>query len=97
MRTVSVVRRNEYPDYYLYTIADERHRKHTVEIPAAVLQIEPKEFHRGNDTEHLDIIACGAVLLSIDDEAIFHKVDRSMVDRAYHAASGAQILGQFGM
>lgn len=96
MRTVSVVRRDQYPDYYLYTIADERHRKHTVEIPAVVLQVNPEEFHRGSNTEHLDIIACGAVLLSLDDEAIFHKVDCSMVDRAYRAASGAQILGQFG-
>jgi hypothetical protein len=91
---VSLVKRHRLRDLYRYIIADAEHRVHTVEIPEYILGIEPREFQRGTDKDHLDIIACGTVLMRLDPESIFHKVDRSMVNRAYDAASRAQLLGR---
>ena len=96
LNQVTLVGRTEMPGLFRYEIADEKRRNHTVEIPSTVLMIEPQNHTRGSDKEHLDTIACGAVLMNLDPESRFHKVDRSMVNRAYDAASHAQILGKFG-
>lgn len=85
-RDVAIVRRFEMPDFYMYEVIDEKLHKHVVEISADLLNIEPKDFTRGSDQQHLDILACGAVLLNLTPEATFHRVDREMVDRAYRAA-----------
>lgn len=87
---VTVVKREKLLDLFRFKVADEEHRVHTVEMPASVLTVEPHEFRRGSDEEHLDIIACGTVLMRFVQEAIFHTVDRSMVNRAYNAALRAQ-------
>jgi hypothetical protein len=91
--TATIVKRMRYEDLYRYTIADDMHRLHTVEIPLRMLTVDPLEFTRGSDQEHLDIIACGTVLMRFTENEIFHKVDRSMVNRAYTAASRAQFSG----
>ncbi|MBS1903298.1 MAG: hypothetical protein JSS75_06320 [Bacteroidetes bacterium] len=96
MVNVTLVKWQEGPDYFRCTVSDERHRHHTVEIPRSMLAVEAPNFSRGSDAEHIGIIAAGAVLLDLDPDNDFHKVDRSMVIRAYTAASEAQILGRFG-
>lgn len=96
MTNVTLVTWQEGPDYFRCTVSDDKRRHHTVEIPRSVLDIAPPNFARGSDAEHIGIIAAGAVLLDMDPENDFHKVDRSMVIRAYTAASDAQILGRFG-
>lgn len=88
--TVTVVKRKKLEDLYRFKVADAEHRVHTVEIPEYVLTIDPSDFKRGSDEEHLDIIACGTVLMRFNEDAIFHKVDRSMVNRAYNAALRSQ-------
>lgn len=88
--TVTVVKRKKLEDLYRFKVADAEHRVHTVEIPESVLAIEPTDFKRGSDAEHLDIIAIGTVLMRFNEDAIFHKVDRSMVNRAYNAALRSQ-------
>lgn len=85
--SVAILRRYEMPDFYLYEIADSEHQRHVVEIPIDLLTIEPEEFARGNDQHHLDTLACGAVLMNLTPDAIFHRVDREMVGRAYRAVS----------
>jgi hypothetical protein len=91
--TATIVKRMKYEDLCRYMVADGEHRVHTVEIPIRMLAVEPREFLRGSDEEHLDIIACGTVLMRFTENEIFHKVDRSMVNRAYIAASRAQFSG----
>lgn len=86
----TVVKRKKEGDLYRYWVADDEHRTHTVEIPISLLSVDPHDFRRGSDEEHLDIIACGTVLMRFEDESIFHKVDRSMVNRAYNAALRSQ-------
>lgn len=88
--TATVVKRKNLGDLYRYSVADDKHRTHTVEIPSSVLLVAPIDFKRGSDEEHLDIIACGTVLMRFNDDAIFHKVDRSMINRAYNAALRSQ-------
>ena len=88
--TTTIVKRRKMEDLYRYTVADANHRVHTVEIPASMLAVIPQEFQRGSDEEHLDIIACGTVLMRFNEDAIFHKVDRSMINRAYNAALRSQ-------
>jgi hypothetical protein len=91
---VSLISRQELVGMYRYEIADALHRRHTVEIPESVVRIEPRDFKRGSDKEHLDTIACGTVLMSLDDRSLFHVVDRSMVNRAYRAAQNVQLFGK---
>ncbi len=94
---VTLVKRQEGLDLFTYMITDNHKRMHTVEVPRSILFVPPRDFERKiDDKEHLDTIACGTVLMSINPETEFHKVDRSMVNRAYRAASGAQIEGRFG-
>jgi hypothetical protein len=95
MTNVTLVEWQEGPDFFRCTVSDDKRRHHTVEIPRSVLTVDPPNFSRGSDAEHIGIIAAGAVLLDLDPENDFHKVDRSMVIRAYTAASDAQILGRF--
>lgn len=87
---VTVVKREKELDMFRCRVADAEHRVHTVEIPASLLAVDPHEFKRGSDAEHIDIIACGTVLMRTDPDATFHTVDRSMVNRAYNAALRAQ-------
>lgn len=93
---VTLVKWQRLVDLFRCTVSDLMHRQHTVEIPISVLQVEPTIYKRGTDAEHIGIVAAGAVLMNNDPEVRFHKVDRSMVNRAYEAASKAQILGRFG-
>lgn len=93
---VTLVKLDEYPDIFRCNVS-YLNRSHTVEIPRYMLEIEANDFKRGSDSEHIGIIAVGTVLASIDPNTQFHKVDRSMVNRAYRAASGAQIFGEFLM
>lgn len=93
---VTLVKLDEYPDIFRCNVS-YLSRSHTVEIPRYMLEIEPNDFRRGSDSEHIGIIAVGTVLASIDPNTQFHKVDRSMVNSAYRAASGAQIFGEFIM
>jgi hypothetical protein len=88
--TATIVKRKKLEDLYRYRVVDAQHRHHTVEIPAAMLAVSPREFMRGTDEEHLDIIACGTVIMRFNEDAIFHKVDRSMINRAYDAALRSQ-------
>jgi hypothetical protein len=85
-RDVAIVRRYETPDFYMYEVVDEKLCKHVVAVSSEVLNVEPKEFQRGTDQQHLDTMACGAVLLNLIPDATFHRVDKEMVDRAYRAA-----------
>jgi len=87
---VTVVKREKGLDLFRCKVTDAQHRVHTVEIPASLLSVDPHEYKRGSDAEHIDIIACGTVLMRTDPEATFHAVDRSMVNRAYNAALRAQ-------
>lgn len=91
---VTLVRRQELIGMFRYEIADSASRRHTVEIPTQILRVDPRNHNRGTDQDHLDIIACGTVLASLDQNETFHTVDRSMVNRAYEAASHAQLLGR---
>ncbi len=93
---ITVISHTRLPELFRYEIADSQHRKHTVEIHQDVLSVTPTSYARGTDIEHLETIACGTVLMDLDPESRFHKVDRSMVNRAYEAASRAQILGRLG-
>ena len=88
---VTVVGRQMEVDLYRYTIVDAEHRAHTVEIPVSLLVVPPRDYSRGSDNEHLDTIACGTVLMRTEPEDNFHKVDRSMVNRAYAAATRAEL------
>jgi hypothetical protein len=83
-----------YQDTYTYLLLDDHLRRHTVMIHESLLGIEPKEYQRRSDKEHLDILAAGAVLLSLDPNAIFHRVDPEIVDRAYEAASRVKSIYQ---
>jgi hypothetical protein len=90
---VTLVKLDEYPDMYRCVVS-RLGRSHTVEIPRYMLEVEPKDFQRGSDTQHIGIIACGTVLSSIDPDVQFHVVDRSHVNRAYIAASHSQLFGE---
>lgn len=85
-RDVAIVRRYQTADIYGFEVIDDMLQRHVVEISAAVLDVEPKEFARGTDQQHLDTVACGAVLSNLTPDATYHRVDREMVDRAYRAA-----------
>jgi hypothetical protein len=85
-RDVAIVRRYQTADIYGYEIIDDQLQRHIVEVQASVLDVEPSEFSRGTDQQHLDIVACGAVLTNLTPDATYHRVDREMVDRAYRAA-----------
>jgi hypothetical protein len=85
-RDVAIIRRYQTVDVYGYEIMDENLQRHVVEVQASVLDVEPTEFARGTDQQHLDIVACGAVLTNLIPDATYHRVDREMVDRAYRAA-----------
>lgn len=91
---ISLISRQDLIGLYRYEIADALHRRHTVEIPESVTRIDPRDFKRGTDKEHLDTIACGTVLMSMDEHSLFHVVDRSMVNRAYRAAEHVQLNGK---
>ncbi len=91
-RDVAIIRRYQTVDVYGYEIMDENLVRHVVEVQSAVLDVEPTEFARGTDQQHLDIIACGAVLTNLTPGATYHRVDREMVDRAYRAAVKIQSL-----
>lgn len=84
-----------YQDTYTYLLLDDRLRRHTVMIHESLLKVEPKEYQRRSDKEHLDILAAGAVLLSLDPNAIFHRVDPETVDRAYEAAARVKSIYEF--
>jgi hypothetical protein len=94
---VTVVGRQTEVDLYRYTIVDAEHRAHTVEIPFSILVVQPRDYSRGTDNEHLDMIARGTVLMRTDPEDNFHKVDRSMVNRAYAAVTRAELSGSVVM
>ena len=85
-RDVAIVRRYQTADVYGYQVVDSDLHRHVVEISAEVLNVEPKEFARGTDQQHLDIVACGAVLINLYPDTRYHRVDREMVDRTYRAA-----------
>jgi hypothetical protein len=85
-RDVAIVRRYQTADIFGYEVIDDKLHKHVVEIQASVLDVEPSEFARGTDQQHLDTVACGAVMMNLTPEATYHRVDREMVDRAYRAA-----------
>lgn len=91
---ISLVSRQDLVGMYRYEIADALHRRHTVEIPESIVDVAPRDFKRGTDKEHLDTIACGTVLMSMDEHTLFHIVDRSMVNRAYRAAEHVQLYGK---
>ena len=92
---VSLVSRQKLAGLYRYEIADALHRRHTVEVPESLTQVSPRDFERSaSDQEHLDTIACGAVLMSLDLDSLFHTVDRSMVNRAYRATQNVQLYGK---
>ncbi|MEP7234529.1 MAG: hypothetical protein ABI778_04460 [Ignavibacteriota bacterium] len=95
MKNVTLVKWQQFLDFFRCTVADAMHRVHTVEIPKTILNFVPRDFKRGSDEEHVGIIAAGAVLLSSDTEERFHKMDGSKVDLAYNAASKAQVLGRY--
>ena len=84
-----------YQDTYSYLLIDDELRRHTVILHESLLKVEPKEYQRRSDKEHLDILAAGTVLLSIDPNVIFHRVDPEFVDRAYEAASRVKSIYQF--
>ncbi len=96
MKKITLVKWQKGLESIRCTVSDMFHRHFIVEMPKSVLKVIPKRFKRGSDAEHAGIIAAGAVLLNLDPEEMFLKVDGSMVNRAYEAASGAQILGGFG-
>lgn len=81
-------------EHFRCTVADALHRSYTVEMPVSILKALPTGFKRGTDRDHLGIIAAGTVLLATDTEERFHKVDNSIVDRAYKAVTKAQVLGR---
>lgn len=84
-----------YSDMYAYVLVDDDLRRHVVHVSEALLQVEPKNYQRRSDKEHLDILAAGAVLLSVETEAIFHRVDPEMVDRAYEAVTRIKSIYEF--
>jgi len=86
----------ECADLYVYQIIDDSLNKHTVHIHSSLLNVEPTKFMRGTDREHLDRLACGTVMLSIDPHNCFHRVDPEMVDRAYEAALRVKSFYQLG-
>lgn len=96
MLNVTLVKWVEGLDFFRCTVADMVSRIHTIEMPRSILAVIPNEFKRGSDAEHVGIIAAGTVLLSNDVDERFHKVDSSIVSRAYAAASKVQILGRYG-
>ncbi len=85
LREVTVVGRNKMKDAFIYTVLDETLQKHSVWIPLHVLEVTPRGYERGSDDEHLDRVARGTVLLSLDPENSFHRVDPETVRRAYEA------------
>lgn len=89
---VAITQRQEFKDYFMIQLVDDNHLTHTVLVPSYVLTVEPKNFLRGTDLQHLDTLACGAVMMRTDTDAIFHRVDREMVDRAYEAALRVQFF-----
>lgn len=91
---VAIVKRYEMADTFFYEVIDQKLRKHVVEIPSYVLDVEPREFKRGNNQQHLDTLACGTVLMNLEPDTIFHRVDRETVDRAYRAALRLQSFDQ---
>jgi hypothetical protein len=84
-----------YRDLYAYVLLDDDLRRHIVHVSESLLKVDPKEFQRRSDKEHLDILAAGTVLLSVDPDASFHRVDAETVDRAYEAASRTKSIYQF--
>jgi hypothetical protein len=94
LEKITLVKLVEELEYFRCTVADALHRLYTVEMPISILKAIPTGFRRGTDHDHLGIIAAGTVLLATDSEERFHKVDNSIVDRAYRAVTRAQVLGR---
>jgi hypothetical protein len=95
-RDVAIVKRQEMVDMYYYEVLDERLQKHSVQLPKSILTVEPQHYLRGTDQQHLDIIACGVVLMRSDLDTCFHRVDRESVDRAYEAALTVESFDRLG-
>jgi hypothetical protein len=85
-RSATIVDRGIMKDAFVYTVLDENSHSHSVLIPSKILRVEPRGFIRGTDEEHLETLALGAVLISLDPDSTFHRVDPETVTRAYAAA-----------
>ena len=85
-RSARIVERGVMKDAFVYTVIDENSHTHNVLIPSKILSVKPNGFERGSDDEHLETLACGAVLISLDPDSTFHRVDPETVTRAYAAS-----------
>ena len=84
-RSARIVEKGIMKDAYLYTVVDSSSHTHSVLIPQRVLAVNPRGFERGTDEDHLEVLAMGAVLMSLDPDSTFHRVDPETVTRAYAA------------
>jgi hypothetical protein len=84
-----------YSDLHAYVLVDDDLRRHVVHVSESLLKVEPKNYQRRSDKEHLDILAAGAVLLSVESDVSFHRVDAEMVDRAYEAVTRITSIYEF--
>ena len=85
-RSARIVDTGYMKDAFLITVLDENSHSHSVLIPQRVLSIDPRGYERGSDEEHLETLALGAVLMSMDPDSTFHRVDPETVTRAYAAS-----------
>ena len=85
-RGARIVDKGFMKDAFLFTVLDENSHSHSVLIPQRVLSLNPRGYERGSDEEHLETLALGAVLMSMDPDSTFHRVDPETVTRAYAAS-----------
>jgi len=84
-RTARITEKGIMKDAFVFTVMDDDAHVHNVLIPQKLLGINPRGFARGSDEEHLETLAVGAVLMSLDPDCSFHRVDPETVTRAYAA------------
>ncbi len=85
-RSARIVEKGIMKDAYVFTVVDGNSHSHNVLIPHKVLSVNPRGYERQSDDDHLETLAVGAVLMSIDPDCTFHRVDPETVTRAYAAS-----------
>ncbi len=85
-RSARIVQKGIMKDAYVFTVVDANSHSHNVLIPHKVLAVNPRGFERGTEDEHLETLAMGAVLMSLDPDCTYHRVDPETVTRAYAAS-----------
>jgi hypothetical protein len=85
-RSAKIVQKGIMKDAYVFTVVDGNSHSHNVLIPHKVLSVNPRGFERGTEDNHLETLAVGAVLMALDPDCTYHRVDPETVTRAYAAS-----------